>query len=82
VLPGATRTDIWTNSGKDVDAILPGKVMETADMVDAALLGYDRGEVVTIPPLQDEDQYKAYHFARLAMAAHLSNKEVAPRYRA
>jgi short-subunit dehydrogenase len=82
VLPGATRTDIWTNSGKDVDAILPGKVMETADMVDAALLGYDRGEVVTIPALQDEDQYKAYHFARLAMASYLSSKEVAPRYRA
>jgi short-subunit dehydrogenase len=82
VLPGATRTEIWTNSGKDVDAMLPGKVMETADMVDAALLGYDRGEVVTIPPLHEEEQYKAYHFARLAMASHLSNKDVAPRYRA
>ena len=37
--------------------------------------------LVTIPPLQEEEQYKAYNFARLAMASHLSNKDVAPRYR-
>lgn len=82
VLPGATRSEIWENSGKDVDAILPGMVMETADLVDAALLGYDRGEVVTIPPLEDEEQYNAYEAARLAMAPNLSRKDVAPRYRA
>jgi len=81
VLPGATRTEIWEKSGKDVDALLPGMVMETADLVDAALVGYDRGEVITIPPLQDENQYIAYRDARLAMAPNLSRKEVAPRYR-
>jgi hypothetical protein len=57
-------------------------VMETADLVDAGLLGFDRGEVVTIPPLADEGQYLAYDAARLAMAPNLSRKEVAPRYRA
>ncbi|MGE7137695.1 SDR family NAD(P)-dependent oxidoreductase [Luteibacter sp. NPDC031894] len=82
VLPGATRTEIWEKSGKDVDAMLPGMVMDTADLVDAALVGYDRGEVVTIPPLQDEEQYKAYEAARLTMAPNLSRKDVAPRYRA
>jgi short-subunit dehydrogenase len=81
VLPGATRSEIWENSGKDVDALLPGMVMETADLVDAALLGYDRGEVVTIPPLPDEAQFEAYNAARLAMGPNLSRKEVAPRYR-
>ncbi|MDQ0009278.1 short-subunit dehydrogenase [Luteibacter jiangsuensis] len=81
VLPGATRSEIWEKSGKDVDALLPGMVMETADLVDAALVGYDRGEVVTIPPLQDEAQYKAFEAARLAMGPNLSRKEVAPRYR-
>jgi short-subunit dehydrogenase len=82
VLPGATRSEIWEKSGKDVDALLPGMVMETADLVDAGLLGFDRGEVVTIPPLADEGQYLAYDAARLAMAPNLSRKEVAPRYRA
>ena len=82
VLPGATRSEIWEKSGKDVDAMLPGMVMDTADLVDAALIGYDRGEVVTIPPLEDEGQYKAYEAARLAMAPNLSRKDVGTRYRA
>lgn len=82
VLPGATRTEIWDKSGKDVDALLPGKVMETADLVDAALLGYDRGEVVTIPTLHEEGHFRIYDSARKIMAPLLSNKDVAPRYRA
>jgi short-subunit dehydrogenase len=82
VLPGATRSEIWEKSGKDVDALMPGMVMDTADLVDAALVGYDRGEVVTIPPLEDEGQYKAYEAARHAMAPNLSRKDVATRYRA
>jgi short-subunit dehydrogenase len=82
VLPGATRSEIWEKSGKDIDALMPGMVMDTADLVDAALVGYDRGEVITIPPLADEDQFRAYDAARLAMAPNLSRKDVAPRYRA
>jgi len=81
VLPGATRSEIWEKSGKDVDALLPGMVMDTHDLVDAALLGYDRGEVVTIPPLADENQYKAYEYSRYVMGPNLSRKDVAPRYR-
>jgi uncharacterized protein len=81
VLPGATRTEIWSRSGKDVDAILPGKVMEVDDLVDAALVGFDRGELVTIPPLADESLWTAYHEARLALGPHLSRREIADRYR-
>jgi uncharacterized protein len=81
VLPGATRTEIWARSGKDVDAILPGKVMGVDDLVDAALVGFDRGEVVTIPPLADESLWTAYNEARLALGPHLSRREVAERYR-
>jgi short-subunit dehydrogenase len=81
VLPGATRTEIWARSGKDVDAILPGMVMEADDLVDAALVGFDRGEVVTIPPLADESLWTAYNEARLALGPHLSRREVAERYR-
>lgn len=82
VLPGATRTEIWARSGKDVDSFPPDWVMEVGDLVDAALVGFDRGETVTIPPLADPDQYAAMEAARLAMGPNLSRREVASRYRA
>ena len=81
VLPGATRTEIWARSGKDVDSFPAEIVMEVDDLVDAALVGLDRGETVTIPPLADEAQYVAYNDARLAMAPNLSRRDVAARYR-
>ena len=82
MLPGATRTEIWEQSGKDIDAILPGNVMNVDDLVDAALVGFDKDEVVTIPPLADEGQWTRYNEARLALAPNLSRQEVAERYRA
>jgi short-subunit dehydrogenase len=81
VLPGATRTEIWARSGKDVDSFPGDWVMDAGDLVDAALAGFDRGEVVTIPPLADEAQWNALQDARLAMAPNLSRREVASRYR-
>jgi short-subunit dehydrogenase len=81
VLPGATRTEIWERSGKDIDSFPAEMVMEVGDLVDAALVGLDRGEIVTIPPLADEGQYLAYDEARLAMAPNLSKRDVAERYR-
>lgn len=82
VLPGATRTEIWERSGKDLDAFPPEMVMDAADLVDAALIGLDRGEQVTIPPLADEAGWTALQSARLALAPLLSRRDVAPRYRA
>lgn len=81
VLPGATRTEIWERSGKDIDTFPAEMVMDAGDLVDAALLGLDRGEEVTIPPLADEGQWDAYHAARLAMGPGLSRRDVADRYR-
>lgn len=81
VLPGATRTEIWARSGKDVDAFPPEIVMDPADLVDAALVGFDRGETVTIPPLADEALWNAMQAARAAMAPALSRREPALRYR-
>jgi short-subunit dehydrogenase len=81
VLPGATRTEIWERSGKDVNAFPAEMVMEVDDLVDASLVGYDKGETVTIPPLADITQWDAYQAARLAMAPGLSKREVAERYR-
>lgn len=81
VLPGATRTEIWERSGKDVDSFPPEIVMGVDDLVDASLLGFDRGETVTIPPLADEGLWQAFDDARKAMGPHLSRRDVASRYR-
>jgi short-subunit dehydrogenase len=80
VLPGATRTEIWTRSGIDVDAAMPGMVMQAGDLVDAALTGLDQGETVTIPPLADPALWADFERARLALAPHLSRRDVAERY--
>jgi short-subunit dehydrogenase len=81
VLPGATRTEIWARSGKDVDAFPPEIVMDVEDLVDAALVGFDAGETVTIPPLADEGLWQTMTKARLAFQPHMSRREVAGRYR-
>ncbi len=81
VLPGATRTEIWERSGKNVDDFPADMVMDVDDLVDAALAGLDMGEEVTIPSLADEQLWLDYENARLAMAPNLSRRDVAPRYR-
>jgi short-subunit dehydrogenase len=80
VLPGATRTEIWSTMGIDADQLPQGTVMDAAAMVDAALTGFDRGELVTIPSLPDAGAFEAYTKARLAMAPNLSRSEPAARY--
>ncbi|CAH6087339.1 TPA: SDR family NAD(P)-dependent oxidoreductase [Klebsiella oxytoca] len=78
VLPAATRTEIWQHSGKDVNAI-PG-VMEVEKLVDAALVGFDRRELVTIPPLQDETKWQMLNAMRQAMLPAFVQSEPAARY--
>lgn len=79
VLPAATRTEIWERSGRAVES-LPG-VMEVAEMVDAALKGFDRREAVTIPSLPDEGQWQAFEAARRAMVPNFAQAHAAARYR-
>jgi short-subunit dehydrogenase len=78
VLPAATRTDIWAKSGKDVNAI-PG-MMEVDEMVDAALVGFDRRESVTIPPLPEDSQWRSFDDARKAMLPNFGKERAAQRY--
>ena len=80
VLPGATRTEIWERSGKDVDALPADSVMSAEDLVDAALVGFDKGEIVTIPPLHELGLWEEMNRSRLALAPHLANRRVADRY--
>ena len=80
VLPAATRTEIWERSGRDVNA-LEG-VMDVGELVDAALVGFDRREAVTIPPLPDASQWEAFDAARRAMLPNFRQEHAAERYRA
>lgn len=80
VLPGATRTGIWSHAGRDIDSI-PG-LMEVDELVDAALVGFDRREPVTIPPLPDAAQWEAFSGARMAMLPNFRQSHAAARYRA
>jgi short-subunit dehydrogenase len=79
VLPSATRTEIWERSGRDVNA-LPA-AMATEELVDAALVGFDRRETVTIPPLPDAGQWRALEAARQAMLPNVMQVHAAARYR-
>jgi short-subunit dehydrogenase len=81
VLPGATRTEIWDRAGHDIDSLPAEMLMGVDELVDAALLGFDRGETVTIPPLEDIGAFDALNAARLALAPQLSRDHAATRYR-
>ncbi|MDY0746514.1 SDR family oxidoreductase [Paucibacter sp. R3-3] len=80
VLPGATATDFWALGGRPVEHLPKEIVMSAEDMVDAALVGFDRGELVTIPALRDESQWQAFEAARQSMFNELSRSTPAPRY--
>jgi len=79
VLPATTRTEIWEHVGADVNAM--NNVMEVGDLVDAALVGFDRREPVTIPPLHEAGQWEAFEAARKTMFANFGNALPAERYR-
>lgn len=81
VLPGATATNFWDAAGGSVER-LPGKiVMRGDDLVDAALAGFDQGELVTIPSLPDAADWDAYEAARQKLIPNVSLSVVPDRYR-
>lgn len=80
VLPAATRTEIYDRAGGDINAVR--NVMEVEALVDAALVGFDRKELVTIPAVPDEATWTAFEQARLTLAGGFSNAEPGARYRA
>ena len=59
----------------------PPGVMEVDELVDAALVGFDRCENVTIPPLPNADQWTVFDAARTAMLPNFSQVHAASRYR-
>ena len=82
VLPGATSTDFWNVAGVPVSHLPTDIVMNAEEMVDAALVGFDRKELVTIPSLPDVADWEVFEASRRAMGPQLSRSSAAPRYRA
>jgi hypothetical protein len=80
VLPGATATEIWQKAGSSLESLPKEIVMPVEDMVDAALVGLDRGETVTIPSLPDIAEWAAYEAARRNLIPKLSLSSPAKRY--
>lgn len=78
VLPSATATEIWQRAGADTSTM--GTMMTVDELVDAALVGFDRRETITIPPLPDAGQWDNYQAARQAMLPGFGNVHAAERY--
>ena len=82
VLPGATRTEIWDRSGSGgAESLDPNMLMEVDDLVNAALAGFDQGELITIPSLPDPADFAAYDGARAKLLPNLSRNAPAARYK-
>lgn len=78
VLPAATRTEIWDRSGIDINTL--SDIMEVGDLVDAALVGFDRREPVTIPPLHEAQRWDDLQGARQGLIGQIRQSAVAQRY--
>ena len=80
VLPGATRTALWDGSGVELKDLPPEILMDVDEMVDAALAGFDQGELITVPSLPDPGDWQQLIKARNDLQPNLSRKHSAPRY--
>ncbi|CNC00614.1 short chain dehydrogenase [Yersinia intermedia] len=79
VLPAGTYTEIWERAGIDISTL--SKMMEVGELVDAALVGFDRRELVTIPPLHNAARWDALDAARQTLLSDIKQAEAAERYK-
>ena len=80
VLPAGTATEFYEQAGIPLSAFDPAVIMTAENMVDAALVGFDQGEVVTMPSVQDEGLWQSYDAARAALFAGTQDGKPASRY--
>jgi short-subunit dehydrogenase len=80
VLPGATATPFWGKAGVPVQHLPAEIVMSAENMVDAALAGLDKHELITIPSLPDVTAWETFEAARVALGPNLSRSTPAARY--
>lgn len=79
VLPAGTLTEIWERARIDTSAM--GDLMDVGELVDAALIGFDRREPVTLPSVHDIKRWSALEIARLQVLSGIQQAHVAERYR-
>lgn len=79
VLPGATATEIWDQSGVPLAALNAETVMTTDNLVDAALSALDQGEYTAWPSVADPAVFERFEEARLALFGASQTGKVAPR---
>lgn len=79
VLPAGTRTEIWERAGIDVNTL--SNLMDVDELVDAALVGFDRRELVTMPPLHVAARWDALDGARQGLLSDIRQAHAAERYR-
>ena len=79
LLPAGTYTEIWERAGIDISNSSP--MMEVNELVDAALVGFDRKELVTIPPLHNERRWDDLDKARQGLLSDIEMSKAAARYK-
>ncbi|MDH2435529.1 SDR family oxidoreductase [Pokkaliibacter sp. MBI-7] len=80
LLPAGTYTEIWERAGIDISNSSP--MMDVNELVDAALVGFDRRELVTIPPLHNDTRWESLDMARKELLSDIKMSEAATRYKA
>jgi len=80
VLPGAISTEFWDVAGLPIENLPQAMVMNAQDLVDAALAGFDQGELVTIPSLPEVADWDVFESARRALGPNLSHSQPATRF--
>jgi uncharacterized protein len=81
MLPADTITEFYESSGSSITDFDPAIFMTVENLVDAALVGLDRGEEVTMPSVQDEALWTDYDATRLKLMYGTQNGSPAPRYK-
>lgn len=76
VLPGYTATNMIAGRTE----IPAAYIMDAEEMVDAALVGFDRKELVTIPSLDTQADFEAWAAARATLRGKVSLDHSAARY--
>ncbi len=80
VLPATTSTELWDIAGIPLSELNQSSIMTAENMVDASLAGYDQGESVTLPSVDDSLLWVAYDAARGNLFAATQTGQPASRY--
>lgn len=82
VLPAGTITEFYESAGMSMENFDSAVFMTAEQLVDAALVGLDRGEAVTMPSLHDDGRWQAFDEARARLFEGTQDGAPAPRYAA